>query len=156
MNSSITKHQKTLSAIIHLSTFSKYFIPFGNFILPLVLWTSNKNDSDFVDYNGKQALNFQISILLYSLALGAISVIIALFSAWEFVHFVDIFEHNTHQIDIDLDNIFHLGSGLFFIGIIGSLLLGLLVLDVFCTILATIKAKDGIAYKYPLTINFLK
>ncbi|UNY98714.1 DUF4870 domain-containing protein [Zhouia spongiae] len=156
MESSITKHQKTLSAIIHLSTFSKYFIPFGNFILPLVLWTSNKNDSDYIDYNGKQALNFQISILLYSLALGAISLIVALFSAWDFVHFVDILDHNTHQVNFDMGNIFHFGSSLFFLGVAGSLLLGLLVLDIFCTIIATIKAKDGIAYKYPFTINFLK
>lgn len=51
--------KKTLLVLIHISTFAKYLFPFGNFILPLVLWTSNKNDSAFVDHNGKQALNFQ-------------------------------------------------------------------------------------------------
>jgi len=74
MTDTLTKHEKTLSAIIHASTFSKFFIPFGNFILPLVLWTANKKEHAFVDYNGKQALNFQISLLLYSIVLGIISI----------------------------------------------------------------------------------
>ncbi len=55
---------KTVASLIHVSAFSKYFIPFGNFILPLILWTAKKNDP-FVDEHGKQALNFQISIFLY-------------------------------------------------------------------------------------------
>ena len=74
MTETLTKHERTLSAVIHASTFSKFFIPFGNFIIPLVLWTANKKKYTFVDYNGKQALNFQISLLLYSIILGIISI----------------------------------------------------------------------------------
>ena len=74
MTESLTKHDRNLAAVIHASTFSKFFIPFGNFIIPLVLWTANKNENEFVDYNGKQALNFQISLLLYSVVFGIISI----------------------------------------------------------------------------------
>lgn len=156
MDSSINKHQKNLSAIIHISTFSKYIIPFGNFILPLILWTSNKKESEFIDHNGKQALNFQISILLYSIILGLIAIPFIIHSFWDFAHLVDISDHNTHSIDIDFDDIFDLGHGLIFAGVGGLIALGLFVLDVFCTIIATIRANEGIRYKYPLTINFIK
>ncbi|MGX9461316.1 DUF4870 domain-containing protein [Shewanella sp. A14] len=40
---------------------------------------------------------------------------------------------------------------------VGVLLLAALALfDVICTIIAIVKASDGIAYQYPLTIKFLK
>ena len=156
MTETLTKHERNLSAIIHASTLSKYFIPFGNFLLPLVLWTANKNDHTFVDYNGKQALNFQISILLYGVILAAITGILFFLFAFEFVGFIDIFELNRH----DLSEFHHDHSGwgihiLFMItaGIIG---LGLLVLDIVCTILATLKSGKGEKYVYPFTINFIK
>jgi len=53
----------------HLAAFAGLLgIPFGNIIGPLILWLIKKNDIPFVDYNGKEALNFQISILIYFLA----------------------------------------------------------------------------------------
>ena len=87
MTDTLSKHERNLSAIIHASTFSKFFIPFGNFIIPLVFWSANKKEYEFVDYNGKQALNFQISILLYSIILGIVSIPF-------FLGFIpEIFEH---------------------------------------------------------------
>ncbi len=156
MESTISKHQKNLGAIIHVSTFSKYFIPFGNFIVPLILWTSNKNESEFVDYNGKQALNFQISILLYSILLGIIAIPFIFFTTWDFIGFHDLLEHNTHRIDFDRGDFFDFRGGWLYLGIAALLGLGLFVLDIFCTIIAAIRANDGIYYKYPLTINFIK
>jgi hypothetical protein len=156
MESSITKHHKNLGAIIHVSTFSKYFIPFGNFIIPLILWTSNKNQSDFVDYNGKQALNFQISLLLYSMVIGIVAIPFFFFSAWDFIGFYDLLDHNTHEIHFNFRDFFSFSRGWIFLGISGLLGLALFVLDIFCTIIATIRANEGIMYKYPFTINFIK
>ncbi|NAS11563.1 DUF4870 domain-containing protein [Poritiphilus flavus] len=156
MAEAITKHERNLSAIIHASTFSKYFIPFGNFLVPLVLWLSNKNDHEFVDYNGKQALNFQISILLYGLLLAVVTAVMFLIFAFDFVGFINILDINEH----DLSEFGHHYSG-FGIHIIVMVLagifgLGLLVLDVVCTILAAIKGGNGERYQYPFTINFIK
>ncbi|WP_340198942.1 DUF4870 domain-containing protein [Ascidiimonas sp. W6] len=156
MNSSITKNQKTLATITHLSTFSKYFFPFGNFIVPLILWLSNKNESSFVDYNGKQVLNFQISILIYSLTVGIIAVPLFLIFAQDFIGFYSILEHNTHNVDFDPESLFHFNSGLPFLGLIAVIGAALWALDVVCTIVASIKAGEGESYKYPLTINFIK
>jgi len=51
----------------HLSAFAGYFFPFGGIIGPLICWLSRKDDSEWIDRNGKASLNFQISIALYTL-----------------------------------------------------------------------------------------
>jgi len=43
--------------IVHASTFSGPFIPFGNVILLLVIWLLKREESPFVDRHGKAALN---------------------------------------------------------------------------------------------------
>ena len=40
----------------------------GNILLPLILWLVNKDKMPFVDQEGKEATNFQISISIYLLA----------------------------------------------------------------------------------------
>lgn len=156
MDSTITQNHKNVAAMIHASTFSKYLIPFGNFLLPLILWMSNKKDSLFVEHHGKQAINFQISLLLYGIALGILAVPLAFFTTWDFIGFSDFHEFNTHTIDISFRNFFHLGEHLVLWGVFGILGLSLFLLNVICTIIAAMRAHEGIAYRYPLTISFLK
>jgi len=43
---------------------------FGSIIVPLVIWQIKKDDFEFVDKHGREAVNFQISILIYSLVAG--------------------------------------------------------------------------------------
>ncbi|MCT8988200.1 DUF4870 domain-containing protein [Shewanella phaeophyticola] len=45
---------------------------------------------------------------------------------------------------------------LILVGVGVLLLAGLALLDIICTIMAIVKASDGIAYQYPLSIKFLK
>jgi uncharacterized Tic20 family protein len=156
METTLTRHERNLAAMIHASTFSKYFIPFGNFIIPLVIWTANKDEKTFVDHSGKEALNFQISILLYGLVLAAITGILFLVFAFEFVGFVNVFELNRHNL-YEFDHS-HSGWGIHILFMLtaGILGLGLLVLDVVCTILATLKSSRGEKYTYPITIHFIR
>ncbi|MEM8927676.1 MAG: DUF4870 domain-containing protein [Bacteroidota bacterium] len=156
----LTKHERNLSAIIHASTFSKYFIPFGNFIFPLILWTANKKEYQFVDYNGKQALNFQISMLLYSVIVSLISIpffigfLPDLFdgSFWGFNRLSDL---NNLDIHISSDD-FRFGRWFWPAGIAGLLHGALVVVNVVYTILATIRTNEGQRFQYPFTIKFIK
>lgn len=50
----------------HLSTI------FAGFIGPLVIWLIKKDESYYIDYHGKEALNFQISVFIY----GVICVVL--------------------------------------------------------------------------------
>ena len=51
----------------HIGTFSSMFIPLGNFIAPIVIWQLKKDESEFVVDQAKEALNFQITVLIYAL-----------------------------------------------------------------------------------------
>lgn len=50
----------------HLSSFAGYFFPFGGIIGPIICWISRKDESEWINLNGKSSLNFQISMLLYT------------------------------------------------------------------------------------------
>jgi len=159
MTDSLTKHERNLSAAIHASTFSRFFIPFGNILLPLVLWLANRNDSAYVDYNGKQALNFQISLLLYSVVLGAISI------PFFFGLIPNLFDHGILQwsnhdpfngVDLFIDWDDFPFSRVWPLGIAGLIPIALFLINVVYTILATLRTNEGEQFKYPITINFIK
>lgn len=142
---------RTVASLIHVSTFSKYIIPLGNFIIPLILWTAKKEDA-FVNEHGKQALNFQISIFLYFVLLVCLGIAGIIFFGLE-VSF-----NQPFIISEDYINIHPSVNALplfFIIGIIGLLLLALFIFEIVAVITAAIKANEGKLYKYPLTINFI-
>ncbi len=56
-----------LSAIFGFLVSAVVFIPFGFIFGPLVIWYWKKNTSEFVEDQGKEAINFQITMLLWFL-----------------------------------------------------------------------------------------
>lgn len=147
----ITKQHKSIAAFIHLSTFSRFIFPFGNFIGPIILWMTNKDKSEFIDTHAKDAINFQISMLLYSFIIGAISIpifIYGFFSGFEIENIQD-FENLNFDTET-LTTLILIAIALLFIAII------CFIIELVLVVIASIKAKDGYYYKYPLTITFLK
>lgn len=61
----LSESEKNWAMLCHLSAFAGYFFPFGGIIGPLICWLSKKDESAWVNQNGKASLNFQLSILLY-------------------------------------------------------------------------------------------
>ncbi|NHN25087.1 DUF4870 domain-containing protein [Flavobacterium jejuense] len=149
-----TSNEKSIGSLIHLSTLSQYLIPFGNYLFPLLLWTSKKEKSAFVDYNGKQALNFQLSILLYSLIALIIAIPTCLY--W-FISIAEKLEISDNQVTIreiiTTQNI----TGMVILGLVALILVFFLKLsEFFLIIYASFKSANGEYYNYPLTINFIK
>lgn len=144
-------HQKNIATFIHLSTFARFIVPFGNFIGPLILWITNKEKSEFVDAHGKQAINFQISILLYAIILGALTIPFFIFGVLGHIDILNFNGFDNFHFD------FHRASPLLFIaGGFGFLAVTGFLLELVFIVIASLKARDGELYKYPLTINFLK
>jgi uncharacterized Tic20 family protein len=56
--------EKQWGMFAHLSALIGFIIPFGNVIGPLVIWQMKKAEMPFVDDQGKEALNFQITALI--------------------------------------------------------------------------------------------
>lgn len=52
--------------LLELSSFTFFIIPFGNIIVPLVLWLIKKDSLPFVDQEGKKVLNFNLSWAIWS------------------------------------------------------------------------------------------
>lgn len=160
MTETLTKHERNLSAAIHASTFSRFFIPFGNFFLPLILWLANRREHAFVDYNGKQALNFQISLLLYSVIIGVISFPFFIGFLPEFfdgglLSIRDYNEYNNINIHFDTDWV-RFGHLFWPIGIAGMLQIAIFIVNIVYTIIATLKTNEGQLFKYPITIKFIR
>lgn len=112
----LSKDAKQWAMLIHLAAFAVFIIPFGNIIAPLLIWQLKKDLGPYVEQNGKEAVNFQITV--------AIAMLVCI-------------------------------SMMFFlVGFLLLLVLGLYWLVL--TIMAAIKANDGVMYRYPLTIRFIK
>ncbi|QCE42124.1 DUF4870 domain-containing protein [Psychroserpens sp. NJDZ02] len=147
----ITNHQKNLATFIHLSTFSRFIFPFGNIIAPIILWIANKDKSDFIDTHGKQAINFQFSILLYAMIIGILTIPFFAFSLFNHLDILDFHAFEGIHINIsDPSPLFYIGGSLGLLAVIGF------ILELIFIINASLKAKDGQEYQYPLTIEFIK
>lgn len=66
--------QNTYLMLMHLSQFASWLIPFVGIVIPILMWTSNKNNNAAVDRHGKNILNFNISYAIYTLALTIIII----------------------------------------------------------------------------------
>lgn len=67
----------TIAMLCHLSSLILYLgIPFGNVLGPLIFWLVKKDEFEFVDDQGKEALNFQITVSLAMIASGILCIIL--------------------------------------------------------------------------------
>ncbi len=75
------KQDRTWAMFCHLTSLSACIgIPFGNIIGPLVVWLIKKDEYAIVDEHGRESLNFQISLSIYS--------IVSFFLCFAFVGFL--------------------------------------------------------------------
>ncbi|WP_124979968.1 DUF4870 domain-containing protein [Nonlabens xiamenensis] len=154
MEKTQNNNHKNIATGIHLLTFGKWLFPLGNFVLPILLWMVNSNKSPFIDRHGKQAVNFQLSITLYTVVLAFVGggiIIGSIISGGP-----GLWEAMNHGSDWPFSESMGTFSTIVASGIIcGTAILGLSILDLVCTIKAAIRAHDGNDYDYPITINFI-
>lgn len=56
------QEERSLGLACHLLALAGLVVPFGNILGPLIMWLVKKDESAFVDDQGKEALNFNITI----------------------------------------------------------------------------------------------
>jgi len=64
-NKVLSETERNWAMFCHLSAFAGFFFPFGGIIGPLVCWLTKRDESVWVYINGRNSLNFQLSMLLY-------------------------------------------------------------------------------------------
>jgi uncharacterized Tic20 family protein len=76
VNVSAIANVRTWCAFIHASALLGVFIHFpGHLLGPLILWLIKRGDAPELDAHGKEAVNFQISMLIYN-AIAAVFCLI--------------------------------------------------------------------------------
>ncbi len=112
----------------HLAALTCYMgIPFGNILGPLLVWLFKKDEYVLVNEQGTESLNFQISLMVYSLV-----TIIA----------IVIFALTVILIPVAI--------------LLGILLAVLFVVNLVMIIVAAVKTSNGETFRYPLSIKFIK
>ena len=72
----------TWAMLCHLSGLTGYVANgLGSIIAPLILWLIKKDEMPAVDQHGKEALNFNISVAIYGMALGVLTFLTFGFAA---------------------------------------------------------------------------
>ena len=69
--------ERLWAMLAHLSGLLGFVISVGilAFLGPLIIWLAKKEDSQFVDFHGKEALNLQISLVIAYVACIALTVV---------------------------------------------------------------------------------
>jgi uncharacterized protein len=112
----LTKDARTWAMLCHLSALVGLMGGIAMFVGPLIIWLLKRDEHPFIDDQGKESLNFQISMLIYILLLVPLCCVM-----------------------------------------VGFFLLAALALaNIVLVIIASIKANDGVVYRYPLTLRLIK
>ncbi len=106
----ISKDARNMAMLCHLLAI------FTSFIAPLIIWLIKKDEEPFVDQQGKEALNFQITVILAMFVAGLLTILC--------------------------------------IGV--PLLFAIPVVDLVFCIIASVKASNGVAYRYPVSLRLIK
>ncbi len=106
----VSSDSRTLGMLCHLLGL------FTCFIGPLIIWLIKKDEDPFVDNQGKEALNFQITVAIAFIVSGLLALVC--------------------------------------VGVFLGIAVGIADL-VFC-IVAAAKANSGQAYRYPVSIRFIR
>lgn len=63
--------------LCHASAFAGFFVPAaGHIVGPLLIWLLKRDESPEIDDQGKESLNFQISMLIYTVLLGVVCFVL--------------------------------------------------------------------------------
>lgn len=71
----------------HLGGLACFVLPFfGGLVVPLVLWLARRRDSTYIDQQGREAVNFQATILiLYCAAVAIVALLKVVYVGYLFI-----------------------------------------------------------------------
>lgn len=70
------KQENMWAMLCHLGAFSGYLVPFGHITAPLAIWLIKKEESSLIEDQGRESLNFQISMTIYFILSAILTLII--------------------------------------------------------------------------------
>lgn len=125
---------RTWSMLVHLAALSVFIFTPGLVLGPLLVWQIKKNDLPEIDRHGKEAVNFQLTVVIINIIL-----VLVLFGSIGFSFFWR-------------SPIYFFGPGIGLAFIIWCFNLIAIILAV----VAGLRANNGEFYRYPFAIRFIK
>ncbi|GAB3024336.1 DUF4870 domain-containing protein [Spirosoma pulveris] len=69
--------------LTHLSALTGFFTGVGGVVAPLIIWQIQKDKSAYIDYHGKEAVNFQITMAIaFMISFFLVFILIGAFLIW--------------------------------------------------------------------------
>ncbi len=134
-------HERSNAMLCHLMAFAGFVFPFGSIVGPLIVWLAQKEKSEFIDRHGREAINFQVTVML----LSAGATLLLLMPVVRFVFQTINDGSSVSEDDLPIAGI-----------LMGAAVLVLItLLDIVMTIVAAVKANAGKTFRYPLTLRLL-
>lgn len=136
VTSSVPTEERTWASVCHLSGLVGYLGAPALFhiLAPLVIWLIMRNGKPFIDDQGKEAVNFQISLTVYALAASIIGGLIGI---------------------ILLVSIIGIPVALLLLVIAIPIAVAFTIAGIVLSIVAAYNAGNGEIYRYPFTIRFI-
>ncbi|HVD95394.1 MAG TPA: DUF4870 domain-containing protein [Candidatus Limnocylindria bacterium] len=79
------------NVLCHATALAGFFVPWAGHILgPLIVWLAKRGDSPEIDANGKESLNFQISMLIYNVIAGVLCLVLIGFVILVVLHILNL------------------------------------------------------------------
>lgn len=126
------------SMFCHLAAFAQFIgIPFGSIVGPLVVWLIKRKEIPQVDQHGKESINFQITMTLVTF-LAAIFLVLFVVGS--------IGGDPLRYDDLPTVSILPVILGV----------VALVAFDFVMVVLGAIRASNGEAWRYPLSIRFIR
>ena len=89
--STSSRDVRTWNVLCHATALAGFFVPWAGHILgPLIVWLAKRNDSPEIDENGKESLNFQISMLIYNVIAGVLCLVLIGFILLAILHILNL------------------------------------------------------------------
>jgi uncharacterized Tic20 family protein len=134
VSSSVESQERTWAVFVHLAALSGHLIPFGNVVGPLLVWLIKRDESSYLNEHGKEAVNFQLTSMVYGILYLTVALVI-------------VFSSAVHTVGVGALPVFF-----WWIFIVGALLWLLWMISV---IVAAVAAASGRTFHYPLAIRFI-
>ena len=133
----------------HLAALALFALPFGSILGPLIVWLIQKDKHPFIMEQGKEAVNFQISMVIYTILLTLLPTLIL-----SILLCFCLLIAASSNLSLYLVSNFQI---LFLI--IASIQIVFVLLTIFeliIIIFAAIRTYNGQSYRYPFNLRFLK
>ena len=89
--STSSRDVRTWNVLCHATALAGFFVPWAGHILgPLIVWLAKRGDSPEIDENGKESLNFQISMLIYNVIAGVLCLVLIGFIILAILHILNL------------------------------------------------------------------